>query len=315
MTAARDDGSPRTRSRSPRPRSKSPKEYGAPKSRKPRASLRDFVPLSRDILRAWSEEEKDGDTIIGASLHPAGVGAATDHEQRPTAATVTGGIAALRVVGGSAARDEELHPEFSSSLARGISTSSVPRFTQPSPATPHSDSENESAPIGPDSSTSTSGSVGATSSSSVTAAAVAERRRLVEERRRVNRSRVNAAAVDDGGVAAMQTCDSPVANSSEDSISPLSATFLEKSPRARFLERRSSSASLAAGSLAAFENDMALRQLKDAVFVGHINTDLDSVAGAIAGADLFGGVAAVSEENLNGINLFSCLRQGVSFFE
>jgi len=45
--------------------------------------------------------------------------------------------------------------------------------------------------------------------------------------------------------------------------------------------------------------------LKDLIFVGHINTDLDSVAGAIGGAALFGGVPAISESNLNGEILFA----------
>mmetsp|Transcript_68416 Transcript_68416/g.135184 ORF Transcript_68416/g.135184 Transcript_68416/m.135184 type:complete len:647 (-) Transcript_68416:240-2180(-) len=38
----------------------------------------------------------------------------------------------------------------------------------------------------------------------------------------------------------------------------------------------------------------------DCVFVGHVNTDLDSIAGAIGAAALFGGVAARAEEDYNG---------------
>jgi inorganic pyrophosphatase/exopolyphosphatase len=40
--------------------------------------------------------------------------------------------------------------------------------------------------------------------------------------------------------------------------------------------------------------------LKDCIFVGHLATDLDSVAGAIGAAELFQGVATKSEETLNG---------------
>jgi hypothetical protein len=48
-------------------------------------------------------------------------------------------------------------------------------------------------------------------------------------------------------------------------------------------------------------------QLKGAVFVGHVNTDLDSVAGAIGAAALFGGIPAISEDyaKLNGEILFA----------
>lgn len=51
--------------------------------------------------------------------------------------------------------------------------------------------------------------------------------------------------------------------------------------------------------------------LKDAIFVGHVNTDLDSVAGAIGAAALFGGIAAVSEKNLNGEILFALSEAGI----
>jgi len=41
------------------------------------------------------------------------------------------------------------------------------------------------------------------------------------------------------------------------------------------------------------------RQFENCIFVGHINTDLDSVAGAIGAAELYGGVPAVSQKDLN----------------
>ena len=40
--------------------------------------------------------------------------------------------------------------------------------------------------------------------------------------------------------------------------------------------------------------------LKDAVFVGHVVTDLDSVGGAIGAAALYGGRAALASEVSNG---------------
>jgi hypothetical protein len=40
--------------------------------------------------------------------------------------------------------------------------------------------------------------------------------------------------------------------------------------------------------------------LKYCIFVGHVATDLDSIAGAMGAAALFGGVAAKSEDELNG---------------
>lgn len=51
--------------------------------------------------------------------------------------------------------------------------------------------------------------------------------------------------------------------------------------------------------------------LRDAIFVGHINTDLDSVAGAIGAAALFGGVAATSEKNLNGEIMYALKMAGL----
>ncbi|CAD7934314.1 unnamed protein product [Amoebophrya sp. A25] len=47
-----------------------------------------------------------------------------------------------------------------------------------------------------------------------------------------------------------------------------------------------------------------------AIFVGHVNTDLDSVAGAIGAAALFNGTPAISEENLNGEILFALKASG-----
>lgn len=40
--------------------------------------------------------------------------------------------------------------------------------------------------------------------------------------------------------------------------------------------------------------------LKDCYFVGHTNTDVDSVSGAIAAAELFDGIATRSEKEVNG---------------
>lgn len=54
-------------------------------------------------------------------------------------------------------------------------------------------------------------------------------------------------------------------------------------------------------------DDCLREKLSQAVFVGHINTDLDSVAGAIAAATLFGGTPALAEpfEKLNGEIIFA----------
>ena len=54
-------------------------------------------------------------------------------------------------------------------------------------------------------------------------------------------------------------------------------------------------------------------RLSRAVFVGHINTDLDSVAGSIGAAALFGGTPAISEpeSTLNGEILFALKRSGI----
>jgi inorganic pyrophosphatase/exopolyphosphatase len=54
-------------------------------------------------------------------------------------------------------------------------------------------------------------------------------------------------------------------------------------------------------------------RLSKAVFVGHINTDLDSVAGAIGAAALFGGTPAISEpeDRLNGEILFALKNSGI----
>ncbi|XRB15370.1 manganese-dependent inorganic pyrophosphatase [Pseudoscourfieldia marina] len=48
------------------------------------------------------------------------------------------------------------------------------------------------------------------------------------------------------------------------------------------------------------EESFAYKRLKGACFVGHVKTDLDSVAGAIGAANLFDGLACRSEDNLNG---------------
>ncbi|KAI9004472.1 hypothetical protein DFJ74DRAFT_693518 [Hyaloraphidium curvatum] len=50
--------------------------------------------------------------------------------------------------------------------------------------------------------------------------------------------------------------------------------------------------------------------LKGAVFVGHLATDLDSIAGAIGAAELYGGVAARASE-INGETAFSLQKWGV----
>lgn len=49
-------------------------------------------------------------------------------------------------------------------------------------------------------------------------------------------------------------------------------------------------------------DELMRRRLSNAIFVGHVNTDLDSVAGAIGAAALFGGKPAISqaESTLNG---------------
>jgi inorganic pyrophosphatase/exopolyphosphatase len=54
-------------------------------------------------------------------------------------------------------------------------------------------------------------------------------------------------------------------------------------------------------------------RLAQAVFVGHINTDMDSVAGAIGAAALFGGTPAISEaaDSLNGEILFALKNCGI----
>jgi inorganic pyrophosphatase/exopolyphosphatase len=54
-------------------------------------------------------------------------------------------------------------------------------------------------------------------------------------------------------------------------------------------------------------------RLSKAVFVGHVNTDLDSVAGAIGAAALFGGTPAISEpeSSLNGEILYALKRCGI----
>jgi|EP00945_MAST-04E_sp_MAST-4E-sp1_P005939 inorganic pyrophosphatase/exopolyphosphatase len=46
-------------------------------------------------------------------------------------------------------------------------------------------------------------------------------------------------------------------------------------------------------------NEFLTGMLKDCVFVGHLNTDLDSVAGAIGAAELYGGTPALAQRVLN----------------
>ena len=66
------------------------------------------------------------------------------------------------------------------------------------------------------------------------------------------------------------------------------------------------------GGLSAYEDEMRSR-LSKAVFVGHINTDLDSVAGAMGAAALFGGTAALAEplDKLNGEIVFALKNCGL----
>jgi manganese-dependent inorganic pyrophosphatase len=54
------------------------------------------------------------------------------------------------------------------------------------------------------------------------------------------------------------------------------------------------------GSESFVEDTFMRTLLRDCIFVGHVNTDLDSIAGAICAAELFGGIAARSEKKLNG---------------
>eukprot|EP00658_Telonema_sp_P-2_P037442 TRINITY_DN26932_c0_g1_i3.p1 TRINITY_DN26932_c0_g1~~TRINITY_DN26932_c0_g1_i3.p1 ORF type:complete len:257 (+),score=55.68 TRINITY_DN26932_c0_g1_i3:207-977(+) len=51
--------------------------------------------------------------------------------------------------------------------------------------------------------------------------------------------------------------------------------------------------------------------LTDCVFVGHTNTDMDSIGSAIGGADLYGGVASRSEDEVNGEIEFACAYSGL----
>ena len=68
----------------------------------------------------------------------------------------------------------------------------------------------------------------------------------------------------------------------------------------------------AVSGLSVYE-DCLREKLCKAVFVGHVNTDLDSVAGAIGAAHLFGGRAALAEplNELNGEILFAIKNSGV----
>jgi hypothetical protein len=66
------------------------------------------------------------------------------------------------------------------------------------------------------------------------------------------------------------------------------------------------------GGTSAYDDELRAR-LSKAVFVGHINTDLDSVAGAIAAATLFGGTPALADplERLNGEITFALDNTGI----
>lgn len=54
------------------------------------------------------------------------------------------------------------------------------------------------------------------------------------------------------------------------------------------------------GSESLVEDTFCRSQLRNCIFVGHVNTDLDSIAGAVGASVLFRGVAARSEEKMNG---------------
>ena len=66
------------------------------------------------------------------------------------------------------------------------------------------------------------------------------------------------------------------------------------------------------GGRSVYEDQMR-EKLSKAVFVGHINTDLDSVAGAMGAAVLFGGTPALAEpyESLNGEITFALKNCGL----
>lgn len=78
------------------------------------------------------------------------------------------------------------------------------------------------------------------------------------------------------------------------------------------MERLQRHATATVSGLSTYE-DCLRASLCQAVFVGHVNTDLDSVAGAIGAAQLFGGVAALAEplNQLNGEILFALKNSGV----
>lgn len=66
------------------------------------------------------------------------------------------------------------------------------------------------------------------------------------------------------------------------------------------------------GGRSVYEDQMR-EKLSKAVFVGHINTDLDSVAGAMGAAALFGGTPALAEpyDTLNGEITFALQNCGL----
>lgn len=66
------------------------------------------------------------------------------------------------------------------------------------------------------------------------------------------------------------------------------------------------------------EDTLVNSELAGCIFVGHVNTDLDSIAGAIAGADLYNGVPARAESEFNGEIAFAlelCGIEAPPFFE
>lgn len=85
----------------------------------------------------------------------------------------------------------------------------------------------------------------------------------------------------------------------------MGAMTLEELPKHRdiiqqFVEKFKENWDRGLGSESFIEDTFNRSALKDCIFVGHSNTDLDSIAGAICGAELFRGVPARSEEGFNG---------------
>eukprot|EP00930_Biecheleria_cincta_P040605 TRINITY_DN27815_c0_g1_i1.p1 TRINITY_DN27815_c0_g1~~TRINITY_DN27815_c0_g1_i1.p1 ORF type:complete len:569 (+),score=126.62 TRINITY_DN27815_c0_g1_i1:70-1707(+) len=85
----------------------------------------------------------------------------------------------------------------------------------------------------------------------------------------------------------------------------MGAMTLEDLPKHRdiitqFVEKFKENWDRGLGSESFVEDTFNRSALKNCIFVGHANTDLDSIAGAICGAELFRGVPARSEESFNG---------------